>query len=487
MGQQIKASKYQQAILDWVANGSGDGAVNAVAGSGKTTTLTLATQAAKGSVLFLAFNKSIVEELARRMPAGTQVQTLNSLGHRALCAQLGKVKLDAGKYRDLAADNLKLGALGPDCFGDALKATASLVSYAQSTLASADNDALAELAANFGVDIPTKVDQAYIFETVHTVLAQGEALARKGTISFDDQIWLPVKWELTLPQVDWVFVDECQDLSRAKLELVMRIRARRRLFVGDPRQAIYGFAGADSASFENIVTRTRATVLPLSVCYRCPASIVKQAQSIVPEIEAAPGAVEGKIESISHDQLPKVLGRGDMILCRLTAPLIKTCLELIAAKVSAKVRGRDIGKSLIALAKEAMYLGEWKDFGSSLAQAVRNQADKLEGRKNKASALESLHDRAAALRVCYESFTSVRNFGEFCAQLEGLFTDENGFVELTTIHRAKGLEADNVFILAPGKLPLTWAGQLDWQLAQEMNLKYVAVTRAKKALHFVYA
>ena len=56
---------------------------------------------------------------------------------------------------------------------------------------------------------------------------------------------------------------------------------------------------------------------------------------------------------------------------------------------------------------------------------------------------------------------------------------------LSTAHKSKGLEANRVLILLPNKLSLTWQNQLDWQLKQELNLKYVALTRARKELVFI--
>jgi superfamily I DNA/RNA helicase len=47
------------------------------------------------------------------------------------------------------------------------------------------------------------------------------------------------------------------------------------------------------------------------------------------------------------------------------------------------------------------------------------------------------------------------------------------------------LEADNVWIIVPDKLPLRFKGQQDWEFQQELNLCYVAYTRAKKVLTFV--
>jgi superfamily I DNA/RNA helicase len=71
--------------------------------------------------------------------------------------------------------------------------------------------------------------------------------------------------------------------------------------------------------------------------------------------------------------------------------------------------------------------------------------------------------------------------------IEQLFNDANiaNAITLSTCHKSKGLESDRVVILLPNKLPLTWKGQKDWELEQEMNLRYVAITRAKKELVFV--
>jgi DNA helicase-2/ATP-dependent DNA helicase PcrA len=58
-------------------------------------------------------------------------------------------------------------------------------------------------------------------------------------------------------------------------------------------------------------------------------------------------------------------------------------------------------------------------------------------------------------------------------------------VKIYTIHRAKGLEADRVFILNYSRLPETKIGQNEWEMEQEINLKYVAITRAKKVLYLI--
>ena len=58
-------------------------------------------------------------------------------------------------------------------------------------------------------------------------------------------------------------------------------------------------------------------------------------------------------------------------------------------------------------------------------------------------------------------------------------------IKLSTIHRAKGLEADRVFILNFNELPYFKPNQKYWEREQEQNLKYVAVTRAMEELYLV--
>jgi superfamily I DNA/RNA helicase len=57
-------------------------------------------------------------------------------------------------------------------------------------------------------------------------------------------------------------------------------------------------------------------------------------------------------------------------------------------------------------------------------------------------------------------------------------------VQLSTIHRAKGLEADNVFIICPSLIP-SKLSQTDWEKNEEQHLLYVMCTRPKNTLNYV--
>jgi superfamily I DNA/RNA helicase len=123
--------------------------------------------------------------------------------------------------------------------------------------------------------------------------------------------------------------------------------------IGDPNQAIYGFSGSDAQSWQKLKKTFQPLELPLSVCYRCPVSHFRLAQELVHQIRSTENAVMGSIKVISPAQVRRFAEPNDLIPCRFTAPLVKLCLKLISSGKKAKVRGRDIGEGIMALAKKA--------------------------------------------------------------------------------------------------------------------------------------
>lgn len=484
-------SNYQIGLFRFVLFGQGDGLVSAVAGSGKTTSLTLAAKLTKGDGLFLAFNKHIAEELGERLKGTRMVaRTIHGVGYATLMRRIGKARIDDQKYRKLAQAAIRETRIA---FGEpqrkATDALRELVNLSRLTLTdSKDRPALEAMISHFGIEIDQEA-RADVLTLLSKVLAEGERIAeQQKVIDYTDQLYLCWRWQLQPKQFVNVFVDECQDLNAAQLDLVLKSRAAggRILFVGDGRQAIMAFAGADADSFWNIQRRTGATLLPLSVCYRCPISHLDMVRGIIPEIEAAPGAIAGEIDTIEEEQIGDRVQPGDMIICRLTAPLIKICIQLIQRRLSARVRGRDIGEQLNAIVKGVTEhpAHRWADFGHWLNIYADFRISKLSQRDGSESQIESLRDRVEAVRVCYESL-DVRSADDLIAEIERLFNDDQPDIVLSTVHKSKGLENDRIFVLYPEKLPLIWEGQQDWEFTQEQNLRYVALTRAKRAMIFV--
>jgi hypothetical protein len=284
-------------------------------------------------------------------------------------------------------------------------------------------------------------------------------------------------------------VDECQDLNAMQLAMVMRARADdgRMLFCGDSRQALYGFAGADAASFDTIRTVTRAVDLPLSVNYRCPTSHLALVRDIVPWIEDGPNAIPGEVMHESPENLMKITQPRDLVLCRMTAPLVGACIKMISAQRRARVLGRDIGKDLSGLVDKVSKLNGFRfDQLVAYVNAYREKQVRILMQKDEdEQAIENLNDRIEAIITCAESMQA-RDLNDFKAQMEALFGDDRDGtyegVTFSTVHKSKGLEAERVFILMPEKLPLVWKDQQSWQYVQELNIRYVALTRSKSYL-----
>jgi superfamily I DNA/RNA helicase len=366
--------------------------------------------------------------------------------------------------------------------GDLAYALLNLLKFTRLTLTSPnDHEALKDLAIRF--DITTS---DFFIPGVAAVLKQGEEMtAGQKVIDYTDMLWLPYMWKLQPPQVDFMFVDEAQDLSPAQLELVLKSRAKggRMLFVGDPAQSIMAFAGADANSFWNIKQRTGATELPLSICYRCPRSHIAIAQKIVSHIQPRPDAPEGIVQYMAEEELPRHVTTGDLILCRMTAPLVSWCIKLIQEGIYARVRGVDVGANLVTIAKRVSEGSnfDYSEFEIYLDSYEADQRLYLSQRKNTAGRIQSLKDKCEALRICFRSF-SVNSIEHLCREIRKLFSDDKPPVWLSTVHRAKGLENDTVYILYPHKLPMEWQDQQQWEWEQELNLRYVAVTRARQRL-----
>lgn len=235
--------------------------------------------------------------------------------------------------------------------------------------------------------------------------------------------------------------------------------------------SIYQWRGADSDAIGRIRKTLNAKTLGLPVTYRCPLTVVKEAQKIVPALEPAPNAIDGKIDYISYDEMYKLARPGCFILSRVNAPLVTLALGFIKRGIPANIQGRDIGENLVQLINRSKaktiesfvdYVERWK----------KKECQRLMAR-NRDTTL--VIDKAECLFALAEGADSVR---ELKSNIERLFsdTDDSKKVILSTTHKAKGLERDTVFMLT---------NTFRYSGGEESNIRYVAITRAKKELYFV--
>jgi DNA helicase-2/ATP-dependent DNA helicase PcrA len=470
-------STFQTDIFADINHGQGNTQVDALAGTGKTSTCCEGFYHVppNTSVLMCAFNASIKKELEVRAPVGVDVSTIHSMGYgacRTAFPRLGKID-DRGE---------KLGGyikaeVGDDSETYELRDNlAKAVSLCKGYLAHTPEE-IEPVLDRHEIDTCTESRESFTTMVMKIMNACKKDTSR---IDFDDMIWLPNVLGLKLRQFDMVFIDEAQDLNKAQIELALAsVRPGGRIIsVGDEHQAIYGFRGADSNAIQNIVDRMGSKRLPLSVTYRCAKSIVEMAQTIVPELQAAPGAEQGLVEEMSINQLENKVRPGDFVLSRVNAPLIKWCLALLKAKIPANIQGRDLGKSLTAMIKKSG-AKDVDAFLSWLTEWETMEVERLCKAKRDSSVI---CDKADCLRTLSEG---TRSLAEMKENIDDLFHDgdDHNRVILSSTHKAKGLERDRVFMLRDtyrnGRKPDKGGGQ------EEDNLAYVAITRAKKELYLV--
>lgn len=488
-------SPQQQAVFEFIRAQRGNALVEAVAGSGKTTTLVEAMKLMTGSVAFAAYNKKIASEIASRVGSvqGVRVGTFHSFGFSAWRYVAKDVKVEDRKVPTLVT-NLEV----PEHLH---KFVIQLVSLAKQrafgVLTALDDmkpwyDAIDHFDLN---QYLTEEDGDWTEEGLRwsqTVLRESAALDRE-VIDFDDMIWSPLYHKARIWENDWVLVDECQDLNPARRALARRMlkRTGRLLAVGDRAQAIYGFTGADNDGMAVTQREFTCTPLPLTVTYRCPKAVVAYAQQYVSHIKAADTAPEGEVIYIDPSKFwSGVYGltKHDAIICRNTKPLVELAYALIRKGIACHVEGRDIGQGLIALATKWKSARTLMKLRERLEQYKETQMARLVAKGQELQA-EQLEDKVNTLCAIMDSLPPSDPVTSLTHAINKLFTDAEFEVTptltLSTVHKSKGREWPTVVLWEPNKLmPSPYARQ-QWQLDQENNLVYVAVTRAMKELVLV--
>src|ERR1700685_1080250 len=322
----MKYSPKQQALFDWVKAGSGSAFLRARAGCGKTTTLVGACALMSGSVAFAAYNKKIATEIqAKLKEAGVgnnavRAGTFHSFGFSAVRRVYPDVKVDERAKRDL----IKLDTRAPEDLEPFAHRLCGLAKQTALGLFGAVEDESRWWAMVDHHDLTSDLEDP---ERASDGVALAKRMLKRGNevarelIDFDDMIYLPVLHNMRVWENDWVLVDEAQDTNPARRALARKMlrRGGRSVWVGDDRQAIYGFTGADADAMEVIVREFGCAVMPLTVTYRCPKAVVAEANLIVPDIEAHPSAPEGEVRSIDEDNLvAEELTARDAVLCRKT-------------------------------------------------------------------------------------------------------------------------------------------------------------------------
>ncbi len=453
----------QEAILNIIRKQDCNLQINALAGTGKTTTLEMVQATSKRQpVLCLAFNRRIADEMERRFPPSTSVRTFNGCGHRAWQAQVGTLKLDDKK------SNTLLKQLTEDWKGDDRKAVREAFTDITKAVAMAKSlgyvpegkfptarrllsrEALHARLEARPPPLEASLIDSLLFRSIQT--------AFERWVDFNDQIYMPTLFGGAFPRFPFVLVDEAQDLNPVNHEMLKRLVSGRLCSVGDRFQSIYAFRGAVQSGMDVIQSTHGCMEAGLSTSFRCPRAIVEAARWRVPEFQwVKEGGSYENLRSLSLLDVPE----GVAILCRNNAPLFRLAFTLLSSKRSVSVAGSEIGPRLVRLLQK---IGDDRDDSDALIAKIDAW---LNAQLEKSNAPASLHDQADCLKI-FSTFGA--NLAQAVAYAEHLFKQQ-GTIKLSTIHKAKGLEWDTVYFLD------RWLCGDD---EQDLNLQYVGQTRAKQ-------
>lgn len=486
-------------------------AVIAAAGSGKTTVLTrriahrvLVGTADARHVLALTFTRDAAGELRRR---------LRGLGVEAEAGTFHSVCLGLLRDRALAA-----GAAPPQVAPDRLRlvreATTELKLRTDAVGAAADLDwATARRIAPESYDRLCKAtgrrSNVPASRFADLVAAYQRVKRRRGVLDFDDLLlgvltalddepaWADaVRWRFR-----HLFVDEAQDLNPLQHRLLERIRDGRAdlCLVGDPRQAIYGWNGADSSLLREVErTYPGITVIRLERNYRCSPQVVRAG--------AAALAASGQADTSESDQPATRAVTVEQFEdapqeARAIADHIRRLLMTHSGAELAVLARTNDQLGIIDEALAARGIVTERSAGRSPLERAMHAALRCGTREQ----LAAWVDRALApegtvdddtQRVALEAdrFLSSGATGGFRAWLDShtpfddlLAEQRSDAVSLLTFHAAKGREWSAVVVAGVEDHLVPHAGAVtDAQIAEEARLLYVALTRAAQHLHITH-
>lgn len=482
----IEGTPQQHAFWDRLTDGEGHDLLEARAGTGKSTScregmFRVRERDRRARIRYAVFNKKIADEFRERCPDGVEVGTMHSFGLKALQRSTPGLVIEKNKSYVVL---------------DALPRTGNLARWMRKTIVS-----VVSIAKNHALDpaqpgVADKLEELILHYDVETWNRTTEvvdwacdvlekSLGMVSMIDFDDMLYLPVMRSVTFPEIDHLFIDECQDLNETQHRLVPLMNPTgRTAIVGDPFQAIYMWRGADAESIPKLRERLDATRLPLTVTFRCPKSHVDLARQYVPDFEAAPDAPDGIIAHGRQDAI-EAARPGALVLCRTNAPNIASCLKMIAQRKRANVRGRALGDQLGAVVRR-IEAATVTDLSRGIALWRAREVEKLERRDGTEDLVEAVNDKALALTAIVDSCSSPAEVPRVIDQVFSDDLDKNR-VTFSSVHRAKGMEARDVFYLQPEKETERDRKRppQDWEVQQRRNIEYVALTRSLHSLTLV--
>lgn len=443
--------------------GSGESMViEALAGTGKTSTLKLLAASTKKRGRYVAFNKAIVTDVKASLPGHFTASTAHSLAFGAVGKRFSK-RLGAGRMRSTLIANI----LGIDplalTVGDERKTLspaylAGLTMRAVGRFCQTADEAPSRKHVPYvnGVDLPKEWgNNNLVAQWIEPAIAQAwrDIQLPTGRLPFKHDHYLKL-WQLEHPtiDVDVILFDEAQDANPVMAAVIGEQTHAQTVYVGDSNQAIYEFTGAVNALAEFDGARTY-----LTQSFRFGQPIADRANEVLAKLDA-PIMLAGFDQIVSS--VGELNGEPDAILCRTNGGAMNAVLD-------AKKRGRSThlvggGSEVAQFARAAndLMTDGWTSYADLACFRSWGEVETYVQQDEQGGELKLL-------------VKLVDDFGVdvILSALERMPREADAELVVSTAHKSKGRQWKTVEIAGD------FAG-LDKSDA-ELRLQYVAITRAQ--------
>lgn len=449
--------------------------VNAFAGTGKTTTAqAFAASLPQSRFLYLCLGRANAEEARQRFGSNVTAKTTHAIALQAMAPKLGGTSRIEGSSRPWRPKSI-LEELRLRSYTDAALTQKILAKF----FGSSDPVILAEHALSIESEFPaSEGDLSRNLSNAQDAWRKMTNPSENTTIPHDAYLKM---FALDAPvlRYDWIIFDEAQDANPVTASIIRAQAASGQskvLCIGDRHQSIFGFRGAIDA-MSDFATLPQARLINLTKTWRFGEAIAADATTLLHDLKGETAKIIGMGQAGTWN--PKkftLLSRTNAQLFQEAAQRNGKGIHWVGGVEKYRVSMLEDAYALYSRKKTAIRDPFIRNF-FSWDQFVRYGENARDPETRMLVSLVETHGPKVP--------SIVSNI------LNGAVADPaNASITMTTAHKSKGLDWDSVRLAedfcalsdAEKALVDDPGNPLPEKIAQEINLMYVGMTRAKKSM-----
>lgn len=448
--------------------------VEAYSGCGKSTTLIgFSNQRKSSRILYLSFNKSIAVEAQGKFPRHVDCMTMNALAYKSFGVQ----------YKELISNKISSADVQKLMFGISKGDEQRLV-LAHNCLRVFENWCNSSDEAINAKHLSSVVETASLSYITPKMLANGtleiiEAM-QEGKIPVSHSFYMKL-FQLSRPKLEYdvIMVDEAQDLNPVVIDIIDRQRNRAEIIlVGDKHQSIYGFRGS-----VNGMSDDSAEIFHLTETYRFGSNLARLASTLLMKYKGARKPLRGLGQEIIINDVEETLKHqkdfgAPLVICRTKAKILESIIEVTLEnpdppKIYMPSGSKSYGFSTIMDA----YMLYSKEISRGACVQYSSWEQYLE-----ISELVDDVEMSQTINLVNRYGAGIPKALMMLKKLE-VNKIEKAKYAITTAHKSKGLESSYVILENDFPDLLSKHNETGEPMdEQELNLVYVALTRAERAI-----